>query len=450
MAWAARTTSLAVALACICTWGTQLEQHHCCVVPPKVGLAPSLSREELIHQMLAWLRTHGTVGLDSIHVGPGSEPGAGIGVFAARPILAGERVASVPRALCLTVGKVIPGALVGGAGLIVALAAALLRERRLGSASRFTTYLEVLPRELSTHPLLWPTGLRPSALFAASPRALRRMRLAQLRGAARVSALLKTGAAETEDEARWALAMVDSRGISLRGAPGHPALAMCPLLDLLNHPAPLGEHSLPTCSFVDDPARDTLDMVADADIEPLQEIHFFYGYGSSADLFMSYGFALPPGAGSPPEVCSLEVPVADLQRGASGAFEARAKILRQRGWWRGLGIGRPLLLAMPQNAGSRGLLVSLARLALSSATEVQEFGAELLRGQPLDATRELQARKLAHGWLRSGMARIDSELNRLERQPQSPSLPIAPNSELRLAASKLLQAERVVLDSCSV
>jgi len=366
--------------------------------------------------LFTWLRAGGAQGLDGVDVRLSEVDGCGFGLFAARAFQPGEMVVSVPERLCL-LGK--PLAKETGhshlASGVTAAAAAFLRECRDMGRSRFAPYIASLPQacDLRSHPFLWPRGssFRRGALaglLAAAPRTRRRLRLAKLRAADGARTLLATGAARTDEEARWALAVVRSRAFPV-GTGGNPAL--CPLLDLLNHHTPMPDSApAAACHYVrlDSGA---VGMVAVREVSPCEELRHIYALCPSADLLAGYGFA-PAGGNAGLEACLLEVPAAALQSGGSEASAARAEALGRRGLWRGRRRGRPLLLPLAGSPGlDGGLLLPVARLAvLPSAAIVRELEAEVLdaRRHLASESHEAAARAMASCWLVAQRTRAEA------------------------------------------
>lgn len=371
---------------------------------PATELEPSNSRRlQDCQELLSWLRAGGARGLEHIRAGMAEGEGAGIGVFAAQDLAAGDLVISIPRALCLTAAAGHAGTAPDGLAPDANLAATLLQERRLGPASFFARYIAALPQEheFRHHPFFWRR--EDMELFQASPRARRQLRLASMRTCARVRAMMAKGVAETQDEARWALAVVRSRSFPLEGAPGNGMspyrLALCPLVDLLNHHAPEpGAAETPAARYRCSPDGSP-GLVAERAVAAGEELRHLYAICPSAELLAAYGF-VPEGGTSGFEVCNLEVPCGELLAGGLAASAARHALLHSRGLWRGGRLGRPLLLPLGGSPSQGGRLLPVARLAaLGSAGLVEALGPQLLEGAELPPAAELRARALARRWL---------------------------------------------------
>ncbi|CAK0821812.1 unnamed protein product, partial [Prorocentrum cordatum] len=300
-------------------------------------------------------------GVGSVRIGAsGLARDSGSGVFAGRGLREGECVAAVPLGACLCAGQGVD------------LAARLLREQALGGDSAFAPYVRQLPQaeQLASHPLLWPAGAAAASLLAPCPQASRMVRHCRMRASQEAAALVQAGAAETEEGARWALAIVESRSITLGdGSPERPlALALCPLLDLLNHQVPR-QGQPPSCTVRENRETGAVELVASGATSEGSELWLEYERCSTAQIFARYGFVqrYPEGDAAGPS-CLLPVPVGDprLPGGAEAAAE-RLRLLRADGWRRSA--WRPLLLKMPDHARSTGSLMPVARLcALPSAT----------------------------------------------------------------------------------
>lgn len=266
-----------------------------------------------------------------------------------------------------------------------------------------------------------------------------------LRGSTDVTALCTLGKAKTREEACWALAVVESRAVTLGdGSPSSPwRLALCPLIDLLNHKAGSGA----ACSFMDVPERGVVELSANGPLSRGDELTITYEDCSSAQIFARYGFVQQvPQSGAPPESCVLEVPIADhLQLpGGVEARDLRVELIRAAGWRRSA--WRPLLLKMPDNASAGGSLLAIARLAvLPSAEALHAFGVQVINGRRLAPMLESTAREQAQAWLEDAIARIDSNIEHLENGLPSWLETRFPNGVLSEAVRNLLQAERAVL-----
>uniref|UniRef100_A0A7S4SHL7 SET domain-containing protein n=1 Tax=Alexandrium monilatum TaxID=311494 RepID=A0A7S4SHL7_9DINO len=389
------------------------------------------STEAVYRELVDWAKARGATGGDRLSVGPSRFTGGGAGLFASRPLAEGGTVLSVPAERGLLERP-------GAAGRPEArLAAALLRERARGSASRVAAYVASLPPlgNPEAMPVNWPRGVRPRDLFAASPMAQLLSRLKMWQSADSVRELLAAGAAETEQEARWALAMVDSRSFSVDGK-----LALFPYLDITN------QSCSPNCEFRDRSVeRGLVELRACRPLSEGEEVTCDYDVAPGVHFLLHYGF-VPHG--NPREACFLDPPADALRSGGGGppAELARVEALKQEGWWRGP--WRPVLLRLPDNAMAGGCLLRLARLAaLPTAEEVRDLGRAVLQN-PRALGPELERRALEEAlrWLRVAMERSDAEIARLRGPPPGAGSAAAP---LREAAAQLLLSERGVLASAA-
>ncbi|CAK0894919.1 unnamed protein product [Prorocentrum cordatum] len=398
--------------------------------------------------LMEWVRQHGFE-VDGLEPRASGLEGGGNGVFATRDFAEGEVIARVP--CSMTISSL--GAPEAAAGLPpwAQLAAALLHEKRLGGASRFATYLASLPQaqDMPTHPMFWPRGLRPDALWPASPQGLFTARHALMRGVALTRALLSAGLAETEQEARWALAMVDSRSFCLGAMGEKPNLSFTPMLDFLNHEVE-GGGMRPSCSMNDRSLQEGfVQLSADRDLKAGEELLISYDYGPSMQIFTRYAFvqrARGVDATDRFEKCYLEAPVDDPGLpGGEAARAARVRALKEVGWFRGA--WRPLLLNLPDNVKAGGLLLPAARLCvLRSPEEVALLGVGVLRGGQLEEGLEVAAVALARRWVEEAINGVDTNLLRLARggcRGQGPQ----PGAELLATARDLLGVERAVLSA---
>ncbi|CAE7764570.1 SETD4, partial [Symbiodinium sp. CCMP2456] len=379
-------------------------------------------------EMVHWLKENGAQGLENIALGNSPMEGAGHGVFTAAGAEPGSRILSIPRACCIVAED------------RMALAAALLAERKRGPSSPFAPLLATLPsaRDLAAHPIFWPPGLSLRKILASCPHSCRMVYHMQLRASLEAAELVEHGAATSREEALWALALVESRAVTLTDeGPESPPwrLGLCPIIDFLNHQEP-SEGAAPRCKLVDDVASGHVAVAAARTLEAGDELLFIYEECSSAQLFARYGFVqFPPAIPHPNERCLLNVPIADPSLpGGPEAAAARVAFARQSGWRRSA--WRPLLLRMPYNAEEGGSLLPLARLALlPSADAVWSQGASCWNGRLPDAATEAQAEELARRWLTEAEAALTAARDELGALP----------SELRGAHPEIFTAVDHVL-----
>ncbi|CAJ1455238.1 unnamed protein product [Effrenium voratum] len=359
-------------------------------------------------ELWRWLEDNGAKGLENVEIIEGAN---GCGLFARRDFSKSQVVVSIPSSLCLQADD-------GHDRPEVAAAAALLREKRLGS-SKFQAYLESLPRSLQ-HPAVWPQMPWRQLL---GPAALRRVRLARMRAAAGSAALLDAGLADSQEEARWALATVRSRAF-----PAGRGMMLCPLLDLLNHYTV--SSGGPTCGFIR--FGKTVGMVAEREVKTGEELCHLYALAPSSELLASYGFVPKGGAGGFEEAL-IEVPAHDFG-GPLG--EACRAALRRRNLGRGLGLGRPLLLRLFGNVGSSLLLPVARLLSLPTVEEIGRLETEILDNwQELpDLDLEQRACALAAAWLE-----VQRDRNAALARQQ------VPQAGIQRAAAELASAENVLI-----
>eukprot|EP00434_Breviolum_minutum_P022377 symbB.v1.2.019751.t1/scaffold1581.1/size110566/1 len=232
----------------------------------------------------AWLKDGGAKGIEGIQLAE-SQIGDGYGLLAQRAFSQSEMVVTIPKTLCLAAKDVDCVDLESAEEKV---AAALLREKHLGKASKFKAYIDYLLTSTSTHPASWPSSSSWKMYFAASPGATRGIRLARMRAAAAVARMRQKG--WEEEAVRWALAVVGSRAFP----DGSGAVMLCPLLDLLNHHPPR-QSGGPACGYLR--LGDSVGMVAERDIEATEELCHLYALSPSSALFARYGFVPRGGSG---------------------------------------------------------------------------------------------------------------------------------------------------------
>lgn len=413
------------------------------------ALAPAIQQQgsgqkkrvKHVGDLLAWATQQGAYGLDNIYVSDSKEHGAGLGVFAAHTFKEGDVIMSMDMKSCLFGEESCD---THALSTTEHLAAALLSELHSGHKSSLTLYLSTLPtpEDLACHPHLWPQGVRPDNLLKGSPRGVRQARLARMRGAASTKLLLDQKFAKSAAEARWALAIVESRAMLIGRFGDRGGLALCPVMDLLNHTATLQASS---CELTVENSCGKVSFVAERPIDQFEELCYCYDYGPGADFFATFGFV--PSTGG---ACDLQVPSSSLigptSSGGTHAGEARLKLLTQRGWWPGALTGRPLLLRLPDNARPGGLLLGIARLSvLNTAQRVAEVGPSIL---PLeDSELEQKAGLVANNWILRAVERLETQIQMLSQEPVD-GLLAGTSETLRRMASQLLAMEKKTLMQC--
>ena len=133
-------------------------------------------------------------------------------------------------------------------------------------------------------------------------------------GRENVDCLVRTGI--SEQDARWALAIVDSRAFTFQPDSPEEQLALVPLVDILNTTSLFKDGvQLWQCSF--EPhgtVKEGALLLAEGPVKEGEELLHLYGPNSSATLWMVYGF-LENGGGEKEnvenlfEICGLEVDV---------------------------------------------------------------------------------------------------------------------------------------------
>ncbi|CAE7247593.1 SETD4 [Symbiodinium natans] len=341
----------------------------------------------------------------------------------------------------------------------MALAAALLVERKRGATSAFAPLLATLPsaKDLAAHPIFWPPGLSLRKILASCPHSCRMVYHMQLRASLEAAELVQRGAAASREEALWALALVESRAITLSDeGPETPPwrLGLCPVIDFLNHQEP-SEGAPPRCQIVDNVTSGRVEVAAERTLQAGDELLFIYEECSSAQLFARYGFVqFPPAIPHPNERCLLNVPIADPELpGGKEAGAARVAFVRQSGWRRSA--WRPLLLRMPYNAEEGGSLMPLARLALlPSADAVWQRGASCWDGRFDDPVMEEQAEELARRWLTEAESSLTSACDELAALPatlraEHPDVFVAVDHVLRVELDLLKYSQGLFEESVS-
>ncbi|KAJ8610171.1 hypothetical protein CTAYLR_008726 [Chrysophaeum taylorii] len=238
------------------------------------------------------------------HVGLGGAFGGGSGVFATTgAVEAGSVVFSIPLeplALFATRGRD-DGLAKFAAGLdavnpTVALALRVVYEAQLGPRSTHCHYLAALPRSFDA-----PIGWKPESLALLAGASLRQACGAK-RAAARVFCDISRARclprAVAWDEWVWAMGAVVTRQNAVPVDDGPPALCLFPLWDFCNHAI-----DSPRSSFV----AGAMELRADKNLAPGDQIFMFYGPRADVDLVLHSGFCL--GGRNPYDRLDLRVPL---------------------------------------------------------------------------------------------------------------------------------------------
>eukprot|EP00929_Paragymnodinium_shiwhaense_P050421 TRINITY_DN25377_c0_g1_i1.p1 TRINITY_DN25377_c0_g1~~TRINITY_DN25377_c0_g1_i1.p1 ORF type:complete len:422 (+),score=60.56 TRINITY_DN25377_c0_g1_i1:121-1386(+) len=310
--------------------------------------------------LIAWLRECGAEGLDGIRLEP--VPGRGLAAVADKNFEPGDLVCHVPGSAIIAPAPQKDSEESGE----VALAIELLKEERLEVDSCFAPYIASLPRGADLapcHPLFWPDDLQIDDLLGGSAHGRRLAREAIEDGRLRVADLLRSGYARSEEEAKWALAIVDSRAFTFLPDSDEEQLALIPLLDMLNTFTLLAEDdgaSLWQCAFESEKtASDGADMMAEQPIAAGEELLHLYSTNSSAMLWMVYGFLEDGSGANPCEMAGVDVDIAlELDRAPSPLREAKATALSALD----VDCTKPLLFELPDDAQTGGLLMPVARV----------------------------------------------------------------------------------------
>ncbi|CAE7635250.1 unnamed protein product [Symbiodinium sp. CCMP2592] len=396
----------------------------------------SCKRDEL-QDLCTWLKQIGTKGVDDLRLDASMKEDGGLAAFAKRDFAPGEVVCLLPE----------QGILVGEQqeGLLkeACLARALLREKELGSESFFAPYIRCLPTESqlpSIHPYFWPPGLDLEDLFAGSAHGRRVAREIFQEGRENVEKLVAAGI--SEQDARWALAIVDSRAFTFQPDSDEEQLALVPLVDILNTTTLFQDGvQLWQCSFEPQgPVRDGALLLAEGPVKEGEELLHLYGPNSSATLWTIYGFLEErEETENLFEICGLEVDVpATLADDPPKLRSAKLEALSRAN------LSERLLLELPGDAQTGGRMMPLARLlAGDSLEDVRRFAESLELATPVQAglDQELSARRQVVAWLRKGLQ--DSFNASAAPLPESESPQM---TELRRTAKKLIANERPVLE----
>ncbi|KAJ8901356.1 hypothetical protein NDN08_007202 [Rhodosorus marinus] len=224
--------------------------------------------------------------------------GQGVGLVAERDIREGEKLIYVPRQLMITADIALKNA--DMAHLFqtdillrriesLALSMCVLRERLLGSQSKFAPYLDIIPQEFST-----PLWFSPDEVVALKGSPVLDKVTNRVRGHARqychLYNVVKSGAVPsipptqfTFELFRWAVSVVMTRQNMVPTSTGGESLALIPLWDMINHSQ--GEY---TTQY--DLARDQVEFFAMTNTPRDKQILMFYGPRPNSELLLHAGF----------------------------------------------------------------------------------------------------------------------------------------------------------------
>lgn len=301
---------------------------------------------------LAWLKQHGAPLSDALELRHTRERGTG--VYAVRPLKAGEALISVPAALWLSPNDAARAGLPAldplfADPLLAASPAVRLALILVAGGGAWAPYAALLPPTIASPALFSAAAfarLRPSSAYAAAVRA----QLTAARQYVHLTALLAQPAHAaaaallrplTFARYAWALATVQSRLNTLPDG----SVGLVPLWDLCNH-----SPALPPSTHA---SLDQLAFAAPADVPAGAEVLMNYGPRTLAQLFLTYAFvprppppgplavplsfllAAPPAAPRPPPAAVVEL--WPDGRAAAAADQVRALHGRSvRAWARDL------------------------------------------------------------------------------------------------------------------
>ncbi|CAE7194615.1 LSMT-L [Symbiodinium natans] len=402
----------------------------------------SQCKSEKLEDLCAWLKQIGVQGVDGLRLGASTKVNGGLAAFATKDFAPGEVVCFVPEQ------GILAGVRQQGLPKEACLARALLREKELKSESFFAPYINCLPtaQELpSIHPYFWPPELEMENLMAGSVHGQRVAKEILAEGRENVDCLVRTGI--SEQDARWALAIVDSRAFTFQPDSPEEQLALVPLVDILNTTSLFKDGvQLWQCSF--EPhgtVKEGALLLAEGPVKEGEELLHLYGPNSSATLWMVYGF-LENGGGEKEnvenlfEICGLEVDVPAILVDDPPELKSSKLEALSRG-----DLPERLVLELPSDAQLGGKMMPLARLlSCQSQEEVNRFAGSLNLTVPdlqVDLQRELLARRLVVQWLRKALQ--DSFDVSAVPLPESETSQMA---ELQRTAKQLVANERPVLE----
>lgn len=257
---------------------------------------PDSDEEKMLH-FLSWLKENGAT-FPSLAVDVGPE---GRTVRAKAPIREGELVLHVPRRLMIT-PKIAKASETGGLAAKVPvtrrhgyLAAFLLDIKRKGGF--WKPYVDILPRDLSGHPLFFAES---ELAYLAGSSCLREIRSRTRQIDAEYQGLIASLPQDqtfTREEYVWARIIVDSRVHRAR-AFGVETVVLVPLADLLDHSRDYN---------VEWRIESTLGFLYSSgrQLEPGTPLTISYGSKGNSVLFSNYGFTLE---GNPDDDAEIELP----------------------------------------------------------------------------------------------------------------------------------------------
>ncbi|KAI5070185.1 hypothetical protein GOP47_0014528 [Adiantum capillus-veneris] len=165
-------------------------------------------------------------------------------------------------------------------------AAHLLREKSLGVASKWASYINILPKTMQTPIYLMPYELHEVQWWPV----LRE--LIQVRRAIRMSFSRLTGqelAWADFEQYRWAVIMVHSRAFTLPvgNDDEYASYVLMPFMDIINH------HFEYQADWMSLPVQNgKLEIIAKRHVDKGQQIFASFGPRSNDNLFLYYGFVL--------------------------------------------------------------------------------------------------------------------------------------------------------------
>lgn len=393
-----------------------------------------------------------------MRVGPSKLTGAGLGVFAERDLEPGETLCSVPTAAILVAPKC---AAEEGSGLapVTELAKVLLEERAKGASSKFAAYISDLPppgEVVPEHPLFWPETMRtPKALerlFRGSSHASNQIHFVLAQAAENIEALLSCGAARDEDEARWALATVDSRVYTFQADTPDETLALVPLLDRFNTFAQMKDgEALWQCSFYpSSPLREAAVMKVERPVKKGDELLHLYEANSSLDLWTVYGF-LPDAEAheSPFEIAALEIPLEEILGPKKELRDVKLETLEKAG----VEATDLVYLELPGSAEGGSELLPAARIAVSGSEAelkaindaLERLGDEEAAAPVVPLQLEAKARSRVADWAQEALQR--NERSAADLLEWLESRRTAEEKRIVKMAITLLGNERLVIES---
>ena len=252
----------------------------------------------------------------------GLDGGSGWGLVASRAAEPGDVLISLPVACQLSyVNEALPPALRSLLAQVPAelwgarLGLVLLEERAKGSASRFATYIKLLPAAFRGMPTFFaPDAVRALEYPPVTEQVKKRSRFLLSFSAGPLAAAAASqpapfgGATVDANALGWALAAVSSRAYRTRGADAPPALL--PLIDIANHSFEPNAKVVPG-------TQGAMLLKALAPIAPGEPLLVSYGNLQNDFLLMDYGFIIP---GNPHDTAALSfsATLLDFAREAAG------------------------------------------------------------------------------------------------------------------------------------